>query len=635
MKLLKIEYFAFIIVFNCFFISCKTTKKATSNVDSQINETDVLIKQNRLDDANDKLEILYKLYPTNAEIVRRFGLIKYHRNDKWGAFPLLVKADSLYGGSNIDLIYSISLCAFEIGKYEMARVYVDRYILVSNDEQKKGRALLMKNRIEKLSDYIKDSTVVFIQSLPNTINTENDEFLAFPTLDNQTLLFTRRYKTGLKVEERLMSSQLIRNEWVESEYFEDFVIATGALSGDGNILVSTTCERDQSIGSCDIMIAYRQNGRWSKPKNMSDLINSIEWDAQPTISSDGKMIFFSSSRRGGKGGRDIYFTTRGPNGWQAPISISDNINSIANEESPFIHADNKTLYFRSDREDGLGSYDNYISRYDELTNTWSTPENLGYPINTVGDDGALTIGADGVTAYMTSDRGSLNNQKPNFDIFTFQMPSDFIAKPTSYVKIVTRDAITNNSLVAKVKILETETSEVVYDDFMTSQGEMILPLASDKEFSILVYLDNYIPVSQVFFPTRDNSLTNPLIINSLLEKIKNEISLVFNNILFETGSAKLKRVSDIDLTYLVNLLKSKPAIKIKITGHTDSTGDAQTNQKLSESRAKAVAEYLQIQGIQTSRIQTSGKGDKEPIADNLTEEGRRWNRRTEVLIVNE
>ena len=613
--------------------SCGTTNK-TKSEDKTIAQTDLLIQQGRMEEADNKLQTLIKLYPLNSEIYRRAGMVKYHLNDKQYAFNLLSRADSLSQGMNPDILFSAGICAFEIGKLKESENFFQRHKLKTNETLKKNKTEEYLNRIHKIKESMKDSSVIRIVPLSSSVNTESDEFLAYPTLDGDNLLFSRRFKSGNLVTEKLMVAKKdAQGTWSQTEEFGIEGLATGSLSGDGKTLVSTNCERLTSIGSCDLIITYLNAGKWSAPKNMTDLINSTEWDAQPSISSDGKMIIFSSSRKGGFGDRDLYYTLKGVNGWQKPINLGSSVNTSASEESPFLHSDNKTLYFRSNHEKGLGSYDIYISRYDEIQKKWGEPVNLGYPINTIADDGALTIAPDGVTSYLTSDRSSLYTRRPQFDIYTFQLPAKFQALPTTYVKVRTSDSTTKKPIRSKVVIEETISSNIVFEGLLDVDGELTIPVNVGTSYNVLITNDKYFPVSRQFVSSQGNVISNPLILDVFLQELNKDVPMIFNNILFETGSAQLKNENNVDLNYLLKLLTDNPLIKIRITGHTDNTGTSVFNQSLSEKRAQSVEAFLVRKGISKERISTEGKGDKNPIGDNSTDEGRRINRRTEVFIL--
>ena len=630
---IKLLVFRFLIFFMVVHLTaCGSAQKIPAN-SKKVQEVDQLISQRRWSEADKALEVLLEKDKANGNLLHKAGMVKYRLGQKENALALFVKADSLSNGANPDWTFDAAMCAYEINRFSDAEVLFGKFVNTSSEGKRKERAKVYLSKILRIKTDIQNSPDLDIKPLIQEINTENEEFLAFPTLDDQKLLFSRRIKTRNASNEQLMVAEKEAGEWAKLKEFGLEGIATGTLSGDGKTLVSTTCDPGRSMGSCDLMIAYLKDGDWGNPKNMTDRINSREWDAQPSISADGNTIIFSSSRRGGIGGRDLYITKKGPDGWLQPLNLGLEINTSANEESPYIHPDNQTLYFRSDHERGLGSYDIYLSRYDAFSKTWSQPVNLGYPINTPEDDGALTLASDGITAYMTSNRKYQAHEIPNYNIYTFRMPSHLNAIPTTFVKIATYDQENRLKLQSQVKILAINDSIPLYNGVLDLEGELTFPLSLGKTYNILVNYDGYFPVSTPFYPSENTTITQPLLLEVPMVKINKAQPMIFNNILFETGSAQLKNEVNPDLDYLLQFLVKNPTIKIKITGHTDSSGQSNANQKLSELRAQSVAGYLIKNGIAKDRLITEGKGDTSPVADNKDEEGRRLNRRTEVWIL--
>ena len=218
------------------------------------------------------------------------------------------------------------------------------------------------------------------------------------------------------------------------------------LSSGGNYMYFTACDRPGGLGSCDLYFSAFDNGKWSVPVNVGAPVNTQYWESQPSISADGKILFFSSSRPGGIGGKDIWYSVlKENNKWAVPVNMGNNINTEGDEMSPFIHFDGKTLYFASDGRPGMGGFDIYFTRMN-ADSTWAVPKNLGYPINTFNDEMGLVIEAGGQYAFFSSKRDNINGK----DIFYFPLDESIRPDPVSYLKGKVYDKETGKMLKAKL-----------------------------------------------------------------------------------------------------------------------------------------------------------------------------------------
>ena len=360
-------------------------------------------------------------------------------------------------------------------------------------------------------------------------------------------------------------------------------------------------------------------------------VNSSAWDSQPSISSDGKTLYFASSRSGGKGNMDIWKSTRDDNGiWTAPVNLGDSINTGRDEQSPFIHPDGKTLYFCSSGHPGMGSYDIFYSRMDDNGN-WSTATNIGYPINSSDADGFLFVNAIGNKAYFSSEKFG---GKGGLDIYSFDLYE--AARPTAvtYMKGTVYDSKTKKRLQAKFELVDLSNSKTVAQsesDPLT--GEFLVSLPSDRNYALNVSRDGYLFYSENFELKGDHSQLKPFMKDVYLQPIEAGSIVILKNIFFDFDKFDLKPESLIELNRLLDLLKKNPALKIEIGGHTDNKGTAEYNQKLSESRSRSVFDFLVNKGIDKSRLSYKGYGLTKPIDTNDTDEGRANNRRTEFKVV--
>jgi outer membrane protein OmpA-like peptidoglycan-associated protein len=615
-------------VIGLFILSCaKNPAKQSTAIQSKIKDIDLTIAQSRLDIAKDKLKALMMVYPNNAEVVKRLAGVNYRLNNKFEAYTLFQKADSLYNYSDKDIKYSLGIIAKDLGKIEESVNELQNYLKISDaNTERVGKANQTLSDLQRYLSLKQDSVEVNILPLPHQINTPMQEYYAFVSPNDSVLYFTRKSREG----EQLMMAIKDGSSWSNVRPYGTRGTGASSVSADGLSLVTSLCDARSSIGSCDLFIATKKNGVFTALANFGDGVNSIYWDAQPFISADGRTIIFSSERKGGEGGKDLYLIQKTHKGWSFPKGLGETINTQFNEESPFLHPDGKTLFFRSDKPTGLGGFDIYMSRWNETTKTWTASINLGYPINTLTSDGALTVSSDGKTAYLSSDRLTVGTQNANLDIFTFTLPDKIRANPTAYAYISTIDSISKRRVASQIQVVNLSNGQVLYTGFTSEEGSISIPILVNNEYTIFINKDGYYPLSTRFYPLNNKENLN---LEITLNSISRNKPVVLNNIFFETNSSVIDtNLSKTELTYLLDFLNKNPTANIKIVGHTDSVGSESTNQVLSENRAKAVKYYLITKGINQDRISTEGKGESEPISENETDEGRRKNRRTEFYI---
>lgn len=480
-------------------------------------------------------------------------------------------------------------------------------------------------------------------NLGAAINSPDDEYLPALTVDGETLVFTRRFArkatttANTKDEEDIYYSNRKPDlSWLQAAPLPSPLNSTdneGAecISQDGRIMFFTACGRQDGGGRCDIYMCVRRGDKWGKPRNIGMPVNSGAWEGQPSFSIDGKTLYFVSNRKGGYGGMDIWKTTFEEGRWTEPVNLGPEINTSGNEMSPFIHYDDQTLYFASDGHIGMGGLDIFVSRKQPATEStgsasqWSTPVNLGYPINTGGDESSLIVDATARTAYFSSDRPGGHGK---LDIYSFDLPEQMRPTLTTCYKGKVTDAKSGSNIGSDIRIVDLKSGETVANTSSdASSGQYMISLPSGRDYAFHVtakgYLFNSINVS-------DNTETQQ--VDIALYPIESGSSISLRNIFFETRKAELLPESHYELGRLVELLKNNPTLNVELGGHTDNVGSDEANKKLSAERAKAVHDYLTANGIPVSRLTYRGYGETRPVATNDTPEGRAANRRVEMTI---
>ncbi|TSA24260.1 MAG: hypothetical protein D4R67_12170 [Bacteroidetes bacterium] len=481
-------------------------------------------------------------------------------------------------------------------------------------------------------------------NLGDSINTIHDEYINAISSDQQTLYFTRRLPTSIitdraseAIEEDFYLSWLNGDStWSEAVNLGPPINTRGnegaiSISPDGQYLFFAACQRDDGYGSCDIYWSWKMGDRWSAPRNLGPVVNSESWDSQPSFSSDGQTLFFASKRSGGKGSSDIWMTTLLPNGdWTPPVNLGDSVNTVGEEQNPFIHPDDQTLYFASKGHPGMGGLDLFYTRKNS-NGFWQTPVNLGYPINSYADEITLIVNATGNVAYISSDKlGGKGRQ----DIYSFPLYREAQPNPVTYLKGIVFDKETGKKLQAHFELSDLQRNQVAVQ--ATSDpinGSFLVCLPTDRDYALNVSREGYLFYSDNFSLTGIRDQARPFLKNIPLQPVKVGETVVLKNIFFDTDKYDLKPTSYIELEKLLHLLKANPSLKIEISGHTDIRGSEEHNLELSENRARAVFNYLVTSGISSDRLTYFGYGFSRPIDTNDTDEGRANNRRTEFRII--
>lgn len=548
-----------------------------------------------------------------------------------------VKLDSLFFKP---VFFPLANAELMAGDYVNALTHYKVY-LAQDGMSAKNRLVADKNlkNCEFAIIAIKSPVLFNPESVGSSINSPDDEYWPSLTADGQKMMFTRQQAPDKKSvygpsQEDFYISLFSDNSWQKS-YNAGAPLNTSqnegaqSLSSNGNYMYFTACDRPGSLGSCDIYFSSYSDGKWTVPSNIGSPVNTKSWESQPSVSADGKTLFFSSSRPGGYGGKDLYYSRfTDKNIWSKPVNMGEKINSDGDEMSPFIHFDGKTLYFSSDGKVGMGGFDIYFTRMNE-DSTWTEPKNLGYPINTYNDELGLIIEAAGRKAYFSSVRDKSNGK----DIFSFNLYESARPNSVSYLKGKVFDRETGKLLKADYELINLSTGKTTIKSATDLTGNFLVCLPSGYNYGINVSKPGYLFYSESFMFEGLHSVAEPLIKRINLNPIRVGGEMQLSNVFYEVDSWELKKESVSELNILTNLLKTNENIIIEIGGYTDSTGSSEYNIALSEKRALSVVNYLISKGIKADRLKYKGYGNTSPLGDNITAEGRKLNRRTEAKVL--
>jgi outer membrane protein OmpA-like peptidoglycan-associated protein/tetratricopeptide (TPR) repeat protein len=544
-----------------------------------------------------------------------------------------LQLDSVYSRMFL-LSYSISLAG--TGNFEEALAAVTRFLALPKLNEKSKAAGRYRQQCYSFAlDYAQKNPIgsyVFApQNMGDSINSKALEYFPSFTIEGTRLIFTRRENN----DEDFYESRLANGRWSMATPLRDRINTNfneGAqnISQDGQWLIFTGCGYPEGYGSCDLYIAYQtKNGGWTEPKNLGGIVNTDYWESSPSLSPDKRDLYFSSSFPEGYGGKDIFVCHRLPDGrWSRPENLGPAINTNGDEGCPFIHADNQTLYFNSNGHPGYGETDLFVAKKIN-DSTWTRPQNLGYPINTVDDQGSLIVSADGKTAIYASEGA---DTRGGLDLYSFTLRENVRPARTLWIRGKVYDNTTKQGLPSAVELTDVKQRQPASRVQTDEEGNYFITLPVGQEYAFTVNRKGYLLYSDnIALPATVPDTT--FVINIPLQPITPGATVVLKNIFFDTQKTDLKPESIAELDKLVQLMRDNPKLRIQIGGHTDNVGKPPSNLLLSNNRAKAVVMYLQQKGIAITRLLAKGFGAAKPIADNRTETGRATNRRTELMVV--
>jgi outer membrane protein OmpA-like peptidoglycan-associated protein/tetratricopeptide (TPR) repeat protein len=613
--------------------------------------------------------------PNNADLNYKLGKCYLQSAFKTNALKHLEKAVSLNPEIDIEAQYYLGVAYHIAMDWDKAIAAYSKYQKTTLSNPDPMANLEMQNRISQCMngrELVKKPLRVFIDNLGKNINTEYNEYGAVVSADESVLLFTARQpnSTGGGIdpglnehfEDMYISYKQPDGQWSKAVNLPKQVNssdhdAVSAISADGQRFIIYL----GSSNAGDLFESVLTGNEWSKPESLGKNINSKYHEPSACYSPDGNTIYFVSDMPGGQGQHDIYVSKKDDKGrWGEAVNLGKTINTSFNEEGVFMHPDGKTLYFSSEGHKSMGGFDIFKTVLDPATNSWSTPENVGYPVNTADDDVFFVLSANGRHGYYMSLSADgfgrrdlymitfLGDEKPMVQNNEDNLIASHTAPVKEQVKAevvsikeaqltilkgVITDALTQKPLEATIEIVDNQMNQVIASFTSNSAtGKYLVSLPAGKNYGIAVKKEGYLFHSENF-DIPNTAAFQQVTKDVELKNIAVGSKIVLKNIFFDFDKATLRPESTNELQRLTKLLNDVPTLKIEISGHTDSKGANDYNKTLSDNRAKAVVDYLIKAGIASNRLVYKGYGEEQPISTNETEEGRQLNRRTEFKIL--
>lgn len=612
-------------------------------------------------------ETAMKLNPFSAEAYVNAGYCAWRVRQNRKAVEYFEKAERMSVNFTPRLIMAYADALQRTGQPARARPLIERLLGQLRPSDPTYASLQMTlQHLKNAEKYMEKPLKIEIRNLGGGVNSPAPDYAPVISADESVLLFTsRRYGStggklasdGLPYEDIYISEKQADGSWsppknIGSPLNTAVHDACIALSADGQTLFLFN-----SDNGGDIFISRLKGSKWLAPRNMGSPINSKYWEPSVCLSADERTLFFVSDRPGGMGKRDIYMCRRLPNGkWSQPINLGPPINTPYDEDGPFFHPDGKTLFYSSNGPNSMGGFDIFRTEL-QPDSTWSPPVNLGYPINTPGDEIYFVLSASGLHGYYASERDDSYGEKDIYlvDFSTLQTETPPAAQQPAEAEAdiqiaseppaitfrpnltlltgIIYDAQTKVPLEATITIIDNLKGDTVA--VLTSNatsGKYLASLPAGRNYGIAITAEGYAFHSENFV-VEESQGYREIRKDIGLEKYKSGTVIILRNIFFDFDKATLRPESKAELERVYQILIDNPKMRIRVAGHTDSMGSDEYNQRLSENRAKAVYEYLISRGISSDRISYIGYGESKPIDTNDTEEGRQNNRRVEIEIL--
>jgi flagellar motor protein MotB len=473
-------------------------------------------------------------------------------------------------------------------------------------------------------------------SMGDAVNSKYPDYGPALGASDTMLLFSSKRVLGKGVRSReqedlYVSHRESENYWsdakplpkpINSQYNE----GSACFSHDGKTIFFARCECPTCHGNCDLYTAsLGKDGKWSPPKSLGPLVNSVAWDSQPTLSPKEDTLYFASDRLGGFGLSDIYYTVKGKNGqWGRAQNMGPVVNTRESEVSPFFHPLYQVLYFSS-RGQLLNFGDFDIYKTYRVKGRWQEPRNIGPLVNGKGSEYYFTIDSQSKNLYYArSEEKDLNN----LDLYSFPLPMEAQPLATTQVAGTLLDSVSSKPLKGLVSIIDLDNGIEVASKYLRADGSFDFELIEGSHYAMLIQSPDAFSVEKKF------ELKGDTVMTMLTTSIDYKLPLIFKNIEFEANKASILPSMQPTLDRIALFLVDHPTYRLSIAGHTDGRGDPDVNEKLSQDRAEEIRRYIERKGkLSPSRLESFGYGASRPLKDELTDADARINRRVEFRLL--
>jgi outer membrane protein OmpA-like peptidoglycan-associated protein len=401
----------------------------------------------------------------------------------------------------------------------------------------------------------------------------------------------------------------------------------------------------------DIYVSKYVDGKY-QPATKVKALNTKKWESHASISADGKRIYFTSLRKGGEGGLDIWYSDRDEEGeWLKPVNIGTPINTPFHEEMPYVIRNGNALYFSSEGHVNLGGFDVFYSNYDDATKSWAKPENLGYPFSTAGNDMGYIIENSPIFAFCP-----VNNNKRRAGVGEcdcISLIDEQAPMLASISGIVELDPENDELLLqTRVKLIDKATGEEIENIALDKDGNYKFEGVKTGSYDIVAYANNKdlmtisvnVPQNESWDITGANMRIPTVDVIASTDTVPQQTDIVviedeyvrIENVFFDFDKYDIKTEYNKNLETLAAWLVKNPNAKISIAGHTDHYGDDQYNIELSKNRVLVVRNFLTSKGVKMSQIVVDFYGEKDNITIPVTEDQiRKLNRRVVVKVIDQ
>lgn len=512
---------------------------------------------------------------------------------------------------------------YELGEYGSAKESISQ-VVGATYQLPKAIITRLSESIDFALDRVANPVPVTFEALPSPLNEFEQQY--FPSITfAENMIFTVRENNG-RGDENLYQSSYVNDNWTKPEPISSNINTdrnegTASISADGSTLVFTACNLPENIGSCDLYLSYKENGSWSSPELMSEAVNSKAWDSQPSLSRDGSKLYFVSRRPGGLGRQDIWMSTKSTEGWTNAVNLGSEVNTVYDDCSPYIYADNRTFFFASKGRIGLGGFDLFVAKYEGVT--FGKPRNLGYPINNAFDQVGYSVSPKGWAYYSSS------GESGRITLNRFKVPEEVVQiEPVNLISARILDSVSLAPVTATVSLARAQELidvEILKVDKATGAFNLY---EIDDDLVLNITAEGYIQRS---FSVKTLALLPKKEV--LLQPIKAGKVISFGTINFDFGSAEIKPESYVILDAVRAFILANPKVLIEIGGHTDSIGEGTDNMALSEDRARSVYQFLLKKDVPKENLVFKGYGEDHPLIDQNTKEGRIQNRRIAFKVL--